>query len=282
MTNKSTKRRNAVIAAVSGAALLIGGSTYALWQASAGIDGGNITAGNLDIKAATMNAWDISSDRHDSTIQTIVTSAVDTDDVSIPAMTLVDADQGHAIEPTTWRMVPGDKVAMTFPYKVTLEGDNLVASLYVAGDFGTDVTDDLVALTYQVFDENGKAVTAELDVPLSADPNGFLVSYFQASNDGQDDGTDDAGIPIIPAGDDNSNSAVITFVLYASFDKDNKTVAQEDVTKDLVTMADSVTATLTQVRCSLTAGENFTDACSPTQPEAPSATTDPGDEDEDQ
>ena len=52
--NNKTK---GLVAGLAGAAVLAGGSTFALWSDSDSVDGGAITAGNLDVAAIGTPAW---------------------------------------------------------------------------------------------------------------------------------------------------------------------------------------------------------------------------------
>jgi len=128
--NNKTK---GVIAGIAGIALLGGGTTFALWSDSAGVNGGTITNGNLEVAAIGTLSWvDTSPDRDDA---------------------------GHVItDIDTWRMVPGDIITGTQGIGVALEGDNLVAALTVE----TDAVDSLPAgmtVTYRV--ESGAYVGPE-------------------------------------------------------------------------------------------------------------------------
>ncbi len=271
MTDKSTKRRNAVIAGVAGAALLFGGSTYALWSASAGVDGGTITAGDLRLVGGTSSVWDVSTGQDGTTYRTDQTEnaikvVMNTVGEEEGGTALDGAPYAHAIDKSTWRMVPGDEVAIALPYKVTLEGDNLVAVLelptraglveaYQAAQgenpaSGTTFTtkDDAykhLTFTYDLY--NGTAKVNSERVPLEAGDSGKLkspVSYFQAAQDGQDLGEADGLIPVITA--DNDNTTTVTVLLYVKFD--SSAADREDAEKVLA-LQGQVVATLTQVRC---------------------------------
>lgn len=96
------KKTTGIVAGAAGAALLMGGATFALWNDSAAVAGGAITAGNLDVAAGTVSWQDVSADR----------------------------TQGdHEINLDTFRIVPGDTIEGTLPLTAALEGDNLVAEL---------------------------------------------------------------------------------------------------------------------------------------------------------
>jgi len=276
MTNKSTKRRNAVIAAIAGASLLVGGSTYALWSSQGFVEGGTITAGNLAIIGGVADIWDVSSDRSDQNAPIQTRGSTEN---GLPSVTITD-DRGypmmaHGIASDGWRMVPGDTVAFTFPYKVTLEGDNLVASLTMPGKDGiidqlsftsTDVDGSGVPnlkFEYQLFQTDGGTSlisTPDNENGRTALPDGdsFLVSYFQASSSGQANGSNEGAteekplgtMPMIGVSQDGDSSAVITFVLYVTFNSDVK--GTTDV-KAVLKLHEKITATLQQVRCD---GEN--------------------------
>ena len=261
MTNKTTRRRNAVIAAVAGAALLLGGSTYALWQATANLEGGTITAGDLNIQAGTFNAWDVSSDRLDSQNTEDGAQAVSTvgsQDPEIAPITLQDEEGdsvlGHPIRisakpsdsDSDWKMVPGDTVALTIPYLITLKGDNLVAKLEmgVKKDILDELTatDSLLSVQYQMFNDEGQPVGD--GGTLSQEKN--VISYYQGYNPTGAGGQPEADtIPTV----NNDGNAVFVLVLYVSFDPANMTVEREQVNGTLLSLAGTLNMTLTQVRC---------------------------------
>jgi len=102
-----------------GVALAATGTTYALWNASTILGGGTITAGNLALEVTRPpEYWDVSPDRTDAT-----------DHIN----GLASSPLGHQIDLAEWRMVPGDKIAITQQVKVNLEGDNLTAALSLSG-----------------------------------------------------------------------------------------------------------------------------------------------------
>ena len=257
MTNKSTKRRNAVIAAVAGAALLVGGSTYALWQATADLKGGTITSGQLAIKGDDMQAWDISQDRVD-------TRSVHVSEDTEQSLQGADGQpmKGHLIKylddpDLSWMMVPGDTVALIFPYTITLQGDNLVAGLTIDGEFSklvtgidpiideeTGATKDSVTLSYQLFDHVGVPMTGE--VAVAPNSSSIFVKYFQDNGINQEDGETEPNTNIVSVGDDGTIQ--VTFILYVHFDYDATGLMKETLV-DLAGQADSMTATLQQVRC---------------------------------
>ena len=210
MTDKSTKRRNAIIAAVAGAALLMGGSTYALWSQTVDITSGAITTGDLALEADAMQVFDASSDST-STSKTI--ELFETETFSIT---------GDSITLGSWKMVPGDTVAMIFPYKVTLDGDNLFGKLTVdcasiMALFGQDGPDETVTLEYATYDgtSHGKALSARNPVTAGS----------------------------LTVGEFSSATSLAAFVLYVTLDAD------ELVNTDtILASAQEVSATLEQIR----------------------------------
>ncbi|MDR1798605.1 MAG: hypothetical protein LBR19_01760 [Bifidobacteriaceae bacterium] len=158
-----TRRFKACVAGAAGVALLLGGTTFALWSDSIRVAGAEIIAGDLDLDVAyasqeaadagaALTAYDTSPDRLDSLL---------TEDPMNPGTFIAndqgfnwgedlgllngvcfpqDALLGHPIAlfdgstalPATqvqWNAVPGDQVTIAGCFKITLQGDNLVAEL---------------------------------------------------------------------------------------------------------------------------------------------------------
>jgi len=287
MNNKSTKaqRRKAIIAGVAAAALFMGGSTYALWSSNATVKGGQIISGNLDIKGAPLSAWDVSGDRTDQKEFIKTLPLIDDDEnVVIAPVTLAGAaydgtgapvpvtvPKGHLIKTLdTWRMVPGDTVAIAFPFKITLVGDNLVAGLRLwfeeqSGPGAKPTTfcemftnrELKPTVDFQVFGTDGQAMGSVSSLCSGDDFNVRAdVGFFQARNEGQESGTWEGGVapgsgdpmPIIPVGIDGTTTIVL--MLYINFSAD---VENQDFTgAKLVDLAQGIHANLYQIRCELT------------------------------
>lgn len=133
-TTTRNRRTKGLIAIGAGAALLIGGSTFALWTAQSDIAAGTITAGNLDVAVAAGTWSDVSAEHATP--------------VAIPAL----AD---------FRLVPGDVIEGEFPVDVAALGDNLVADLTVgfASPSGALLADlEGVSVTYSILDADGAVV----------------------------------------------------------------------------------------------------------------------------
>jgi len=97
------------IATAAGVALLLGGAgTFALWSDTAGVQGGTVQTGVLDIAPVADTAkWA---------------------DVSVNGRT------GATFNPATDKIVPGDTVTFTQDVTLTAEGKNLKAELALATD----------------------------------------------------------------------------------------------------------------------------------------------------
>jgi len=211
MRTVNQKRRNALIAAALGAALLIGGGTYALWSDTAAIEGGTVTAGNLDIGAGEMKTYDVSAD-----VQRGADSImVGTTDLSIP---------GEEIDLEHWTIVPGDTIALVFDYEVVLVGDNLQAELTLNASNVYAATSSFdpgnITMEYQVFTEGDATMQARATLPTANDV---------------------ALATLVPA-----DSGTVVFVLFVTFDGE-KVTGQTDVT-ELLDLSGDVVMKLTQVR----------------------------------
>jgi len=252
MTNKSTKRRNAVVAAIAGAALLLGGSTYALWSAQDSAQGGVIQSGNLAITAGKITSWDVSADRTDTDSLEIAASTEE--GVSFPEIQFdATAPKGHGINLATWRMVPKDVVAIAFPYNITLVGDNLVAKLTMSE--GDASYSENATVTYQVFqvleDGTTKALLSDL---ADFSPSSKPLILFQANSVGQS-ADDDTDIPVV--GTDDSVTVVV--MLYVQFNDVGARIDAEN--ENFANFANGITATLDQVRCSAVENEWYDNVC---------------------
>jgi len=205
-SNNNQNRRNGIIAAALGAALLLGGGTYALWTSAADLAVGDIRSGQMSITAGEAAAFDISPDRLDKTADPVTAEGV-----TVPGTT------GAPIDLETWRMVPGDTVALLFGYDIVLSGANLVAHLTLDG---IDVANgfDNLALTCALYDGDGNVLLPTGPLPATDTP-----------------------LKVLGAGD----SGTVVLVIYATFDP---TTSGQDDTNVALDLASAVTMTLTQAR----------------------------------
>ncbi|MDR0504779.1 MAG: SipW-dependent-type signal peptide-containing protein [Bifidobacteriaceae bacterium] len=137
-----SRRAKGMVAAACGLALLLTGGTMALWNDSASVGGGTITAGNLELKVGQFKALDVSTNHTaDSTGYTAgdLRSDEATDDKGLTTCGQ-PTYPGHWIQPDgdesegpdgkgPWRITPGDSVAVIVPLGIGLQGDNIVADL---------------------------------------------------------------------------------------------------------------------------------------------------------
>ncbi|MDR2931352.1 MAG: SipW-dependent-type signal peptide-containing protein [Propionibacteriaceae bacterium] len=258
MTEKTTKRRNAVIAAAAGVALLIGGSTYALWSATGNIAGGDITSGTLEMTVGTVAGYDVSGDRYDSTIAAVQNTAstpatltfASTDEAAkvVNVKQTANAISGHPITSLgTWMITPNDTVLVSMPLNVTMKGDNLVADLTMdtTGLVGKITNKDMV---YQaaIFGDDGKQIGTVQTLDTATGNAALKVATFQANGDGQNSGQDDkdsAGALVPTVGVDGTAS--VTLVIFGHFaDKTPQDASSYAATDAL----GSIPVALTQVR----------------------------------
>ncbi|PFG19047.1 alternate-type signal peptide domain-containing protein [Serinibacter salmoneus] len=184
-----SKKTTGIIAGAAGAALLLAGGTFALWEGEAFVSNDDLVAGNLEIEFADNTWWDVSDDR---------------------------TDDPHQIMLESFRIIPGDDIRGIAEFKAALEGDNMVAGLnYVLSGFeppffskvdglttlisfeyfdGTDwvLLDDNVAGLgagpfYFASEDNSNNMNVTLPTlptELPADPNVRLVIDIKADDSG--------------------------------------------------------------------------------------------------
>lgn len=175
------KKLTGIVAGAAGAALLISGGTYALWNDSATTDGGTITAGNLDVEAVGTPTWnDVSGDRTDSP---------------------------HVIDLSTFKIVPGDTITGAYGFDLGLQGDNIVAELALTGDaLSGDLAEGLTA-TYTL--KQGATVIGTATGSLGS---GIDVQLTSSDNTG-----DTTGATVVPATVDGA--ADVTLEVAITFDE---------------------------------------------------------------
>ncbi|MBE9926717.1 hypothetical protein G8C93_12555 [Cellulosimicrobium cellulans] len=177
-----------IVAGVAGGALLLGaGGTFALWHDDAGVAGGEIRSGFLDVEAQEARWFDVSPDRPDAADlagevgpglrwdvgwlgeeQTVWSSVptefqrLDTDGAGAGT----DAVVGHVIDDLgTWQAVPGDYLLGQTRVTAKTEGDNMRAHLAVhgAGQQSGELAQGL-GLKYVVADVDGTVLGQARDV----------------------------------------------------------------------------------------------------------------------
>lgn len=203
------KKLTGLVAGAAGGVLLLSGGTYALWSDDGTVDGGTITSGNLDVVVLDGQWTDESADR---------------------------SDQGHAIDLTDFRIVPGDTIQGSFGVDVGLEGDNMLAELALSGGDLSDALADGLSLEYVVRDSSGDEVASS-----SGAADGVTVALASEDNENSDT------VAEVPATVDDS--AEFTLDVAVTFDEDT---SEQELTQTQAALADAGVA-LTQVR----SGEGF-------------------------
>ncbi|MCL2466361.1 MAG: SipW-dependent-type signal peptide-containing protein [Micrococcales bacterium] len=199
-----------LLTAVVTAALLAGG-TFAVWSASADLDDGTITAGDLNLTlTGGPTYYDVSADRSDAKPIEIT-----------GGLTL----EGHEVG-EGWLMVPGDTVAVVYQVEVTLVGGNMIGALSLDIDDDEPVVD--IDYTFEAYWVYG-------DKPLKADEDTGLMYLTPGGSLHFDDAK---------ALRMASTKETFVVVIYATFDpetKDRNGATKEEVLAD-------VSITLTHVR----------------------------------
>ncbi|GAB2470828.1 hypothetical protein [Xylanimonas ulmi] len=255
VTEERRRRRGLTWVAAGAAVALLaaGGSTYALWKDGEEFAGGKITTGNLDIaKVGDTTFWDMSADRADATdvipgtgAGTCAAAGAGSGAGSVapsggedPVAAGKSGVCAHAIaNATTWRMVPEDVVGIAMTADVTLEGDNLVATLSldrsaVTGtptepgeappqtgeDPVTASTDPEFTYTYQVYRAGEPLLDNPAPLPESASaPLLTLSATVDGQNHGKDDADTAAKTPVYPM-PSNKTAEKFTVLVMAAFD----------------------------------------------------------------
>jgi alternate signal-mediated exported protein len=174
-------KKKATIGLVAGAVavgLLAGGTTLALWSDTEDVDGGVITAGNLDVAAGAAGVWyDISP------VDANGWTAADT--IAVPAP--VAAVTGTEF-PNDFGIVPGDLLELLQPVTVVATGDNMTAQL----------TADLTTVT--------------ASIPTALQP-WVEFGIFVFDDTGALLGTGDAGTVTFLIPDTNADGAAVPFTV---------------------------------------------------------------------
>ncbi|MCL2788599.1 MAG: SipW-dependent-type signal peptide-containing protein [Micrococcales bacterium] len=126
----TSRRSKGVLAAVSAGALLLTGSTFALWSSQSNVQGGTIISGNLDLSVEALEAWDISGPGpvDNDSFRGDQTEDLDT---LYAGCGYAGGEKGHALPLGDWNAVPQDAWVFVVPLKIALQGDNMIAKLSV-------------------------------------------------------------------------------------------------------------------------------------------------------
>jgi predicted ribosomally synthesized peptide with SipW-like signal peptide len=219
-----------LIAGAAGAALLLTGGTWALWWDSEQVTDQLVIGGNLDLAVAgEALVYDTSTNRYSQLPELGGIYEVNNPDYLPPGprgdadVTLGDvypclpstgigATKGHVAQPgdqatNRWHPVPGDSITAVYPFALALQGDNMVATLYVdgygssGGLFNSDAVSNAKMTVYYLGDtgpeEIGSLTKYEMEsLYQQSAPRGPLLGCFQAQN--EDNGQLDQSCPIVP------------------------------------------------------------------------------------
>jgi len=123
-----------MIAGVVGAALLVGGSTYALWSQTADLGNTDIQSGDLELRMLDdagepgIQVWDVSVDgKGGGIIRVDFGGTIGWQGLSDFMLFGREVFPHDPVNP--WRAVPQDHLRITIPFAMTLDGSNLVARL---------------------------------------------------------------------------------------------------------------------------------------------------------
>lgn len=225
--SRRSRRRIGVLAALAGAVLLVGGTTYALWTDDSLQAGGVITNGNLDIASqGAVTYWDVSPGDPDRTSTTPITG--------------IDA---HAVTDVgAYRIVPGDVLEANYGFAAALSGDNVVAGLTVLFPDARPIPG--VTFSAQAYYFTGSGWTP-VGTPTTVVPGGTEIDLglFQSAN--QLNGDLAPGIPVVTLADITSQSSPnVTVVVTTTFDS----AVSGQTSMDLATTVGDVTLRLAQTR----------------------------------
>ena len=195
--DQKKRRRRGVIAGIAGAALLLGGTTFALWSDSDFADGKSIHHGYLGLDVQNVTYQDVTPWRSDA------------------PHTITDLNGYH--------IVPGSKISAVYDFDIQLLGDNLVAELISTLD--STATTNGIKFTYDLQDVTGKNIIKNVPITYNGTPQ--ILGRVQAPSEQGGTDQDAANVPVITV----NGAAELHFVLTAEFlsDDANSYIGQTDV-----------------------------------------------------
>lgn len=203
------KKTKGLVAGAAGVALMLSGTTLALWSDSEEVNGAELTAGNLDISATDAKWKDVSDDR---------------------------SDNSHDIDLSKFKIIPGDTIQGTFDVTLDLEGENMAAKVRYLDGQGDEISD--------VSDLVSGDLVAGLDADIELELGGASVPVsFDDLTDGlvvysHDNGNADPAYQLPSGNTTVSASVTVTF---------DENTSDQVLTEAQATLADSQLS-LEQVR----------------------------------
>jgi alternate signal-mediated exported protein len=135
------------VAGAAGIALLIGGAgTFALWNSTATVSAGSISAGTLSLTANADGVW---------------------------------KNGTNPIDPATYKMIPGTTLVFTQTLAINATGDGLTAGLTSSGMTGSGALDAAVTKTLAITSTSSNVTVAgnTITVVSAATPATVKVTY---------------------------------------------------------------------------------------------------------
>jgi alternate signal-mediated exported protein len=222
------RRRKALIAAVCGGALLLGGSTFALWKVEQRLTGSSVSTGKFDIKVGTVKAYDVSTDRKDR------------ETITVTPPRDADGEGGYKItgkevgNPSQFGMSPGDTVTVVAPFTMELNGRNLAARLTAYFDGIESLPEGVDAIKWTLVNCYGDISKMGVSSTETVYDFGNFVSMDMDVEEGFGAGT-------------LMDAESGTWYLIAEFSMDANQVSTEDSANQMVNLA-GVTLELEQTR----------------------------------
>lgn len=187
MKEKSTRRRNSILAVIAGASLLAGGSTFALWQATSKVIGGSINTGDLNLEAKGAAAiYDVTAPYTDNQLP-VGSNGLNAGNLAqdIPNLAVTSSDENGKIagvDATDSLIVPRGVFAIASEQTMTLKGRHLVAKL--TASLASDVKlPDYISLKFVVFNGADALTTSTIDLGTGETTLGFFRSTDAAASD---------------------------------------------------------------------------------------------------
>ena len=237
--SKSTapaRRRRAIVAGAAGMALLLGGTTFALWEDTITLPGGNtVSSGIMELgQPGAVTYLDVTANRRDATAQSAVSGR-----------------DGHTIDLSQWQTVPGDLAEIAIPISVGLKGDNLVADLKITGTQALQQSSSWAGLKlgYELYRAGNQT---PLYTSSTTNPARVLIQPQDNASGGQDDYVSANGdIVLFAPGNASQSTADYYAVILVEFDDATDGTDDQDLTEALATLG----ATLEQVVDTTGAGD---------------------------
>ncbi|MCL2788601.1 MAG: hypothetical protein FWD59_08975 [Micrococcales bacterium] len=202
----TVRHTKALIAAISGVAILTAGSTFALWHKGQNVAGWSIVSGDVNLESVGdgFEVWDVSTpgpngNRLDQVIdleEAYAECGYQGDDWT--------AHWGHEILGASghWSAVPVDSFLAVVPLRVTMQGDNLITRLSMTADLPAWAEGEELDLAVMAFADGFQSRVISLNQTLLPSSStvvtdlAFLKAAAQPGGPWDPDQLDDQGLVI--------------------------------------------------------------------------------------